>query len=1057
MIIDEYGNRRFYGLYRGVVEENNDPTGSGKIRLRVPQVLFDVVTDWVGAKDAHGVHVNPPVIGQGVWVEFEGGDPSFPIWTGTFGTNPTILNLALDDLTDVNTATVVDGQVLKYQASTKTWIPGTGGGGSGTGLPAGGTAGQVLIKNSSTDGDASWQDNISNAQTIQQYVKAGSGAPFYKGQAVYVSSADGNNAIISLAKADAEATSSKTLGLLAQDLATNGSKGYIITEGILSGIDTSGASADGDMVWLSPSTAGGLTYGLAGKPYAPNHMVFIGYVIKRNPSTGQIYVKVQNGFELDELHNVDINHTNTLNNKDIIQYDSATSMWKNTPLSVTSANIVDGTIVNADISSTAGIANSKLANSSIAINGTLANLGDSITVSAIPSGAAGGDLTGTYPNPSLAVLSPSPAGSYGSATAVPAVTVDSKGRVTSVTSTSIAISASQVTSGLSGTYAPLASPSLTGTPLSTTAAVDTNTTQIATTAFVLGQASASGDGTPSMDGTAARGTSTHYARADHVHPTDTTLAPKANPTFTGTVNAADLILSGNLTVNGTTTTINSTTLSVDDVNIELGSVTAPSDTTANGGGITLRGTTDKTVSWANDASNNWTSSENWNLVTGKSYKINNVSVLTSSSLGTGVTGSSLTSVGTIGTGTWQGTAVGIAYGGTGASTAAGARTALGVGATTFSDTAPVSPVSGDIWICTLDQTEYVYYNDGNSTQWVQVQANAAIDTALTNRVTAIESSRPLSPNYIINGGFDIWQRGTSVSTSTTVYNGYLADRWRWLRNAATAGITVSRQPVGSTLPQLQYCIRMQRNSGDTSTTANYISMSLESAESIKLAGQTVTFSFYARAGANYSGAGNLLTAQLLSGTGTDETVLNGFTGSSTIVNATPTLTTSWQRFSFTATVPTTSTQLGLYFTYTVVGTAGASDYYEITGVQLEVGSVATPFRRNANSIQGELAACQRYYWQLNSGEANGFAIDTNAVFYWNVLPVKMRAIPTMTLPSGSQTHSRLYFGGTTTSSAQYANTITQVYASMQCSPISPTLTISNGVAANFVVQISAEL
>lgn len=82
----------------------------------------------------------------------------------------------------------------------------------------------------------------------------------------------------------------------------------------------------------------------------------------------------------------------------------------------------------------------------------------------------------------------------------------------------------------------LASPTFTGTPAAPTAAVDTNTTQIATTAFVVAQASAAGDGTPAMNGTAARGTSLHYARADHVHPTDTSRAPTASPTFTGTVN-----------------------------------------------------------------------------------------------------------------------------------------------------------------------------------------------------------------------------------------------------------------------------------------------------------------------------------------------------------------------------------------------------------------------------------------------------------------------------------------------------------------------------------------
>lgn len=80
--------------------------------------------------------------------------------------------------------------------------------------------------------------------------------------------------------------------------------------------------------------------------------------------------------------------------------------------------------------------------------------------------------------------------------------------------------------------APLASPALTGTPTAPTAAADTNTTQVATTAYVVGQASSD---TPLSNGTAAAGTSVKYARADHVHPTDTSLAPKASPTFTGTV------------------------------------------------------------------------------------------------------------------------------------------------------------------------------------------------------------------------------------------------------------------------------------------------------------------------------------------------------------------------------------------------------------------------------------------------------------------------------------------------------------------------------------------
>jgi hypothetical protein len=112
----------------------------------------------------------------------------------------------------------------------------------------------------------------------------------------------------------------------------------------------------------------------------------------------------------------------------------------------------------------------------------------------------------------------------------------------------------------------------------------------------------------------------------------TQLDSKANlsgATFTGAISGTSLTLSGDLTVNGTTTTINSTTLTVDDKNIELGSVASPTDTTANGGGITLKGTTDKTFSWTN-AGASWQSSENIEVAANKTFKIDGTDVLSSS-------------------------------------------------------------------------------------------------------------------------------------------------------------------------------------------------------------------------------------------------------------------------------------------------------------------------------------------------------------------------------------------------------------------------------------------
>jgi hypothetical protein len=179
---------------------------------------------------------------------------------------------------------------------------------------------------------------------------------------------------------------------------------------------------------------------------------------------------------------------------------------------------------------------------------------------------------------------------------------------------------------------------------------------------------------------------------------------------TTTVNN-NLVVTGTFTVNGTTETINATTITVDDKNIELGSVASPTDTTADGGGITLKGATDKTFNWV-DATDAWTSSEHMNLLTGKAYYINATSVLNATTLGSAVVTSSLTTVGTIGTGVWQGTLVAGQYGGTGVNnsgktiTLGGNLTTSGAFATTFTTTSTTSvtlPTSGTL--ATLAGTE----------------------------------------------------------------------------------------------------------------------------------------------------------------------------------------------------------------------------------------------------------------------------------------------------------------------------------------------------------------
>jgi hypothetical protein len=191
---------------------------------------------------------------------------------------------------------------------------------------------------------------------------------------------------------------------------------------------------------------------------------------------------------------------------------------------------------------------------------------------------------------------------------------------------------------------------------------------------------------------------------------------------------------------------------------------------------------------------------------------------------------------------------------------------------------------------------------------------------------------------------------------------------------------VSRQVTGDTtnLPNIQYCLRYQRNSGNTSTAVMVISQSMETVNSIRFAGKTVTYSFYARAGANYSGASNALIAYLVSGTGTDQNQRSGYTTQTLPIMQNATLTTTWQRFSFTATVSTAATELAVLLEYVPVGTAGVNDYFEATGFQLEQGAVATPFE--FEDFGTTLAKCQRYYLRY-SAEAVYTTFSRQAVAY----------------------------------------------------------------------------
>jgi hypothetical protein len=302
----------------------------------------------------------------------------------------------------------------------------------------------------------------------------------------------------------------------------------------------------------------------------------------------------------------------------------------------------------------------------------------------------------------------------------------------------------------------------------------------------------------------------------------------------------------------------------------------------------------------------------------------------------------------------------------------------------------LADAKGDLITATADNTpaRLAVGNNGET-----LVADSSTSTGLRYTAGTVQA------NPVLNSAMQIWQRGTSLTSGGAVT--YTSDRWIAYRTTiATTGITVTRQTTNDTtnLPNIQYCARVQRDSGNLSTVNCNFLQPIETVNSIPFAGKTVTLSFYARAGTNYSAASNNLLAQLKSGTGTDQNYATAWTSETNVVSSNVVLTTDWQRFTLTGNVPSTSTQLAIRLQQAPTGTAGAADYFEVTGVQIDIGSVALPFRTYAGTIQGELAACQRYY--VRFGGQNGYQVvgtgystsGTNAEGLFS-LPVSMRVIP----------------------------------------------------------------
>jgi hypothetical protein len=306
-----------------------------------------------------------------------------------------------------------------------------------------------------------------------------------------------------------------------------------------------------------------------------------------------------------------------------------------------------------------------------------------------------------------------------------------------------------------------------------------------------------------------------------------------------------------------------------------------------------------------------------------------------------------------------------------------------------------------MWLYTVDGTCFIYYSDGTSSQWVEQSKS------ITNAATY------QSPNFLINGAFDIWQRGTSSTTNSA----YLADRWIHSRSAGTHTVSQSTDVPVTTLP---YSLSF----AGTSTTAAQIQQRIEAVNALPLVGQPVTLSIWAKS--------TVGTAALAWSTSYPTTTVDTFSALTADQSGTfaATITVgTWTRYSATFTVSANAIRGYAVNIFRNVTTTSTTTLY--AGAQLELGSVMTPFRRNAPSIQTELAACQRYYYRLGAyGNSRSFitgqVFGTTLVGFFLLYQVPMRAEPTADFSAASGFTTTTAGGGATSA----GNTITISAASV---------------------------
>ena len=325
---------------------------------------------------------------------------------------------------------------------------------------------------------------------------------------------------------------------------------------------------------------------------------------------------------------------------------------------------------------------------------------------------------------------------------------------------------------------------------------------------------------------------------------------------------------------------------------------------------------------------------------------------------------------------------------------------------------------------------------------------------LSGTVNILQSTQyAAGKNKFINGAFDNWQRGTTFSISTGAGT-YTADRFAIFYDGSGATRTVSQQTfTPGTAPvagyEGQYFYRMNQTVAGTGASYNYPIM--QKIEDVRtFAGQTITFSFWAKAD-----AARTVTVEIdqLFGSG-------GSAGVAALVSGNLSVTTAWQRFTVSGTLPSVSGKTigtGSSLNVFVMAPLNTVQIFDTWGWQIEASSTASDFQTATGTLQGELAACQRYYYKHAGGVGGNTAIGTGYTEATNVancmvsFPVTMRTTPTLDATSGAtyyliRANGSTYTFSTLTMSGRQTASIGDIYGA-------PTL--ASGIPGGFLTNSSS--